>query len=59
MRINSVEIPCNKDCTERSPTCHSTCEAYIAFVKANEEMKKRKQKEYKGQTISRIRRFNK
>ncbi len=25
------DCPCVKDCPERSPTCHSTCEGYKAY----------------------------
>ena len=30
-----MKAPC-KDCKNRSPTCHSECEAYIAFAKERE-----------------------
>lgn len=33
------------DCKERSITCHSTCEAYLQYVKENEEYKKLVKKE--------------
>lgn len=26
--------PCGKDCKERSATCHSVCEKYLAYEKA-------------------------
>lgn len=39
---NYVANNCCKDCTKRSPTCHGTCEEYIAYAKkCAEERKKR------------------
>lgn len=35
-----MKAPC-KDCEKRYPGCHSKCEEYQAFHKANEEMHER------------------
>ena len=45
MRRN--EIPCPRDCPERSPTCHGTCERYAAAV---EREKQRRDDEWKNST---------
>ena len=31
-----------KGCTERTPDCHSTCERYAEFLKANEVVKQKR-----------------
>lgn len=36
-----MKVPC-KGCKERNADCHSICERYAEFVKANEELKKKK-----------------
>lgn len=28
-----------KDCKERTPTCHATCEKYLAYLERNEKNK--------------------
>lgn len=36
---------CKKDCPNRSPKCHATCEAYKEFRKKQEEINEKKKKE--------------
>ena len=31
MRGAEMKQPCDRDCPNRSATCHGTCEAYLAF----------------------------
>lgn len=38
----TVEMPCGKDCPDRSQSCHGECERYAEFVKYNELRKKEK-----------------
>jgi hypothetical protein len=30
-RINNIEVPCKKDCTDRKVGCHSTCDKYLKY----------------------------
>ena len=32
-----MDVPCVKDCPDRSPTCHGTCEKYAAYAAWCEE----------------------
>ncbi len=36
-----MKQPC-RECKERTPTCHGTCELYIEWFKENEKIKKKK-----------------
>ena len=40
-----MKNPCKKDCPDRCPTCHQTCEEYLAFYeyrrRENEQRYKR------------------
>ena len=33
--------PCKKDCPNRSPTCHSECDAYLEFFEFCKEVRKK------------------
>ena len=35
-----MKNPCDRNCPERSATCHGKCEKYAAYVAWNEERKR-------------------
>lgn len=43
-----MKVPCEKNCPDRSMTCHSTCKEYLDFVK---ERKLAKEKKYREDNI--------
>lgn len=45
MKLHTLEKPCTRDCPDRSVWCHTTCERYIAFDKANKARLKEKSKQ--------------
>ncbi len=45
MKLHTLEKPCPKDCPDRSVWCHTTCEKYIAFDKANKARLREKSKQ--------------
>ena len=53
--------PCDKNCTMRGPTCHSTCPAYTAWQQnRQEELKRqREQKEVDAALAEMARRWEK
>lgn len=40
--MNEVPNPCRKDCPDRTPTCHGTCDRYAQFAAWREEVRKAK-----------------
>lgn len=54
---NMVKTGCDKDCANRSPTCHATCEKYLAAWKERRERneKLKKQGEITAYTIEEVR----
>lgn len=36
------DIPCTRDCPNRTATCHADCEAYAEFVIRNDNRRKEK-----------------
>lgn len=44
LRLISVQMPC-KDCKDRKPICHDTCEKYLNAKKKTDLIKKRKNEE--------------
>lgn len=45
LNLHNMEKPCTKDCPDRNIWCHTTCERYIAFDKANKERLQAKSKQ--------------
>ena len=44
--------PCAKDCPDRSPTCHGSCERYAAFAAYREQIRQNRYSE--NQIISAV-----
>ena len=49
-----MKNPCQRDCPDRSPTCHQKCEAYLAFFeyrqRENEQRYKKNRMDYESRT---------
>ena len=50
MRLNGKQI-CERDCPDRSPSCHGTCEKYLQF---HEDRKAQNEAKLKEKTIDRM-----
>ena len=46
-----MEIPCVKDCPDRTPTCHGKCEKYKAYAAWRAEERKKRAEEARIRNI--------
>ena len=46
-----MEIPCVKDCPDRTPTCHGKCEKYKAYAAWRAEERKKRAEEARMRNI--------
>ncbi len=44
-----MKIPCDKNCKERSATCHSVCEKYIEYNREMDRMRNLREEKRRGE----------
>lgn len=44
-----MKVPCDKDCKERSATCHSICEKYIKYKREMDRLSNLREEKRRGE----------